>query len=220
VLPRGARYEGRIHEQPEAHWPRRRLNVTVQHDGYMDAAMRVKQGRNEALLRLALVEHPDDAYLHYQLGKDLELRARFADAWPCYERALRGLGAADPWHHDLVLRALFTLKRLGRHAQGVALADAQLAAFGDSPDFCFALGDLLLDWAAHDPSRGPELLPLIESAWQRAVAIGDRPELPDSVHGRGSFLAAHNLAVLYEGLCDAVQARRWRERERTMRAQA
>jgi hypothetical protein len=184
----------------------------------MDAAMRDKQGRNEALLRLALAERPDDAYLHYQLGKDLELRARFADAWPCYERALCGVGTADSWRHDLVLRALFALKRLGLHAQGVALAEAEMPAFDDSPDFCFALGDLLLDWAAHDASRGAALVPMIESAWQRAVAIGERPELPDSVHGRGSFLAAHNLAVLYEGLGRSGQACHWREREAAMRA--
>jgi hypothetical protein len=217
VLPRGARYEGRIHEQPSASWPRRRLNAIVQHDGYMDAAMRDKQGRNEALLRRALCERPDDAYLHYQLGKDLELRACFVDAWPRYRHALGGVAPADPWRHDLVLRSLFTLKKLRQHAQAVALAEAEMSAFGDSPDFCFALGDLLLDWAAHDPQRGPDLVPLIESAWQRAITIGERPELLDSVHGRGSFLAAHNLAVLYEGLGQKEQARHWRERERTMR---
>jgi hypothetical protein len=220
VLPRGAHYEGRIHEQPAAHWPRRRLDVIVAHDGYMGAAMRDKQGRNEALLRMALAERPDDPYLHYQLGKDLELRARFADAWPHYERALHDAASADPWRHDLVLRALFTLKNLRQHAQAVALADAEMPAFGESPDFCFALGDLLLDWAAHDASRGAALVPMIESAWQRAVAIGERPELPDSVHGRGSFLAAHNLAVLYEGLGHSGQARHWREREHAMRAGA
>jgi glycosyltransferase involved in cell wall biosynthesis len=220
VLPRGARYEGRIHEQPGAQWSRQRLHVTVRHDGYMDAAMRNKHGRNEALLRRALAEQPIDVYLHYQLGKDLELRARFADAWPHYERALHGVAAADAWRHDLVLRGLFTLKKLAQHAQAVALADAEMAAFGDSPDFMFALGDLLLDWAAHEPSRAPELVPMIESAWQRALAIGERPELPDSVHGRGSFLAAHNLAVLYEGLGDAQRAQHWRACERAMRAGA
>jgi tetratricopeptide (TPR) repeat protein len=171
-------------------------------------------------LRLALAERPDDAYLHYQLGKDLELRGRFADAWPHYQRALNDAARADPWRHDLLLRALFTLKKLRQHAQAVALADAEMLAFGDSPDFCFALGDLLLDWAAHDASRGPALVPMIESAWQRAVAIGERSDLPDSVHGRGSFLAAHNLSVLYAGLGHSEQARHWREREQAMRAAA
>ena len=67
----------------------------------------------------------------------------------------------------------------------------------DSPDFFFTLGDLLLDWAASEPARGAELLPMIESSWLRAIEIGERPELQDTVRGRGSFLAAHNLAVLH-----------------------
>jgi glycosyltransferase involved in cell wall biosynthesis len=217
VLPRGARYEGRIHEQPEAVWPRRRLDVTICHDGYLDAPMQRKHGRNERLLRLALAEQPGDGYLHYQLGKDLELQARYADAVPHYARADALAGAAEPWRHDLLLRRLFTLKKLARHDEAVQLAQAEQLRFGDSPDYCFALGDLLLDWAAHEPARGAALVPLIESAWQHAVAIGERPDLPDSVHGRGSYLPAHNLAVLYEGLNRSAEARHWREREQALR---
>ena len=218
VLPHGARYEGRVHEQPDAALPRRRLNLTVRHDGYLDAPMRDKQGRNDHLLRLALAERPDDAYLHYQLGKDLELRACYADALPHYQHAQAGAGANEPWHHDLLLRLLFTLKKLARFGDAVQLAQAHHDRYGDSPDYCFALGDLLLGWAAHEPTRGAALVPVIESAWQRAVAIGERPELPDSVHGRGSFLPAHNLAVLYAGLNRHDEAERWRAREQAMRA--
>ena len=218
VLPHGARYQGRVHEQPDAALPRRRLDVAVRHDGYLDAPMRDKHGRNDHLLRLALAEHPDDAYLHYQLGKDLELRARHADALPHYQHAQGRAGAAEPWHHDLLLRLLFTLKKLARFREALQLAQAHHDQYGDSPDYCFALGDLLLGWAAHEPARGAALVPMIESAWQRAVAIGERPELPDSVRGRGSFLPAHNLAVLYAGLNRHDEAERWRAREQAMRA--
>jgi glycosyltransferase involved in cell wall biosynthesis len=218
VLPRGARYSGRIHEQPDAALPRRRLELTLLHDGYLDAAMRAKAGRNDALLRKALSERPDDAYLYYQLGKDLELSARYDEALSNYERALAAASGADPWRHDLLLRMLFTLKKLRHHARASVLAQEHLLDYGDSPDFCFALGDVLLDWAAHEPTRGAALVPLIETAWQRAVAIGERPDLPDSVHGRGSFLAAYNLSVLYAGLNQTEQAAHWRAREIEMRA--
>ena len=76
----------------------------------------------------------------------------------------------------------------------------------DSPDFFSTLGDLLLDWAAAEPARGADLLPMIESSWLRALEIGERPELQDTVRGRGSFLAAHNLAVLNASLGDAAAA--------------
>ena len=217
VLPRGARYRGRVHEQPDAAWPRRRLDLTVRHDGYLDAPMRGKRGRNDALLRLAIAERPDDLYLHYQLGKDLELRGLYAEALPNYQRAHAGAAPGEPWRHDLLLRLLFTLKKLARFGDAVLLAQVHHDQYDDSPDYCFALGDLLLDWAAHEPARGSELLPMIEQAWQRAVSIGERPELPDSVRGRGSFLPAHNLAVLYAGLNRHDEARRWRAREQAMR---
>ena len=217
VLPRGARYSGRVHEQPDAAWPRQRLQVTVRHDGYLDGPMRGKRGRNDQLLRLAIAERPDDPYLHYQLGKDLELRGLYAQALPHYQRAHIGAAPDEPWRHDLLLRFLFTQKKLARFSDAVLLAQAQHEQYGDSPDYCFALGDLLLDWAAHEPARGAELLPMIESAWQRAVSIGERPELPDSVRGRGSFLPAHNLAVLYAGLSRHDEAQHWRARAQAMR---
>jgi len=86
-----------------------------------------------------------------------------------------------------------------------------MAAWSHSPDFFFALGDLLLDWATEEPARAGELLPMIESAWLRCLEIGERPDLEGSVAGRGSSLAARNLAVLYEGTGRAIEALRYRQ---------
>ncbi|MBS0435376.1 MAG: glycosyltransferase family 2 protein [Proteobacteria bacterium] len=218
LLPAGVHYEGRIHEQPAGALPRERLALVIGHDGYLDQARAAKAGRNERLLRMALAEHPGDAYLHYQLGKDLEVRARFAEALPHYLEAHRAGEAAAAWRHDLVVRLIFTLKKLKQFAEAVELASHELERWSDSPDFFFTLGDLLLDWALAEPQRAAELLPQIEASWQRAVAIGERPELPDSVRGRGSFLAAHNLAAFHESLGQAAQAAQWREREARWRA--
>ena len=213
VLPRGVRYAGRVHEQPQSPLPRRRLTIEVAHDGYLDAQMLRKRGRNEQLLGLALAAQPLDPYLRYQLGKDLEVSGQFEAAAPHYLQALELTHPQASWRHDLVVRALFTLKKLVRFEAAVALAEVEMAHWSESPDFYFTLGDLLLDWAASQPERAPELLPMIESSWLRAIEIGERPALPDTVRGRGSHLAAHNLAVLYAGLGDAVQAQHWRERE-------
>ena len=213
VLPHGVRYAGRVHEQPQSALPRRRLALEIGHDGYLDAQMLRKRGRNEQLLRLALAAQPLDAYLRYQLGKDLEVRAQFQAAAPHYAQALELTGLRAGWRHDLLLRTLFTLKKLGRFEDAVALAQAEMPRWSESPDFVFTLGDVLLDWAASAPQRAAELLPMIESSWLRAIEIGERPQLQDTVRGRGSYLAAHNLAVLHAGLGDDAQAQRWRERE-------
>jgi hypothetical protein len=70
-----------------------------------------------------------------------------------------------------------------------------------SPDVFFALGDLLLDWAIRNPEQAAqEILPVVEQAWLKCLEIGEQPSLEGSVRGRGSFLAAHHLAVLSEQL--------------------
>ena len=61
---------------------------------------------------------------------------------------------------------------------------------------------------------------MVEANWRRRCDIGENPQLQDTVRGRGSFLAAHNLAVLYVGLGDAAAAAHWHERSVRLRAAA
>lgn len=220
VLPHGARYTGRVHEQPASMWPRRRLDLCVEHDGYLTEQLARKRGRNRPLLDCALNERPDDAYLLYQSGKDHELAAEYAAAEGRYARAFALAPRAAAWFHDLLLRRLFTLKKLQAFEQAMLLAEAEMGRWDHSPDFFFTIGDLLLDWAAAQPQHAGALLPMIEASWQRALEIGENPQLPDSVLGRGSFLAAHNLGVFFESLGDRAKARFWRERSAQMRADA
>ncbi len=217
LLPRGVGYVGRIHEQPDSTLPRRRLGLVIGHDGYLAPQRDAKAGRNERLLRLALAEAPGDAYLHYQLAKDLELRGHFDAAAPHYAQAADGVEAQAGWRHDLVLRQLFTLKKLRAFEPALALAEAEMAHWPHSPDFFFTLGDLLLDWAASEPARAAELLPMIESSWRQALAIGEQPGLQDTVRGRGSYLAAHNLAVFHSSLGHETEARAWTAQAQQMR---
>jgi hypothetical protein len=220
LLPRGVGYAGRVHEQPQSTLPRRRLAAEIAHDGYLGAQFAAKRGRNERLLRIALEEEVADPYLHYQLAKDLELQGRYADAGPHYAAAAAGAPPQVAWRHDLVLRRLFTLKKAGAFEAAFAFAEAEMAQWTHSPDFFFTLGDVLLDWALAQPGRAGELVPMIESCWLRALQIGEQPALNDSVRGRGSWLAAHNLAALHGGLGDEARAEAWRERSRQLRAAA
>jgi len=202
VLPGAIRYTGRIHEQPAHALPVKPLGLQVAHDGYLPERLHVKQGRNEQLLRDAITDDPSNPYLWYQLGKDLSVYERFADAEAAFANAQQHLGAmtamtAMPaWWSDLAARRLFGLKSLKRHADGMVFAESQLARCAESPDFFFALGDLMLDWAADEPAQAEVLVPMIEDAWTRCLEIGERPDQPGAVAGRGSHLASHNLALL------------------------
>lgn len=206
VLPGAVRYSGRVHEQPQHRLSVRALPVAIGHDGYLNDRLAHKHGRNRALLEAELRDQPGDAYLWYQLGKDAAVYEDHARAEACYAEALAHCGAREPWRHDLVTRRLFSLKRLKQHEQGLAFAEQELPANDGSPDYFFAVGDLLLDMAADQPQHGEALIPMIEQAWRRCLEIGERPEIEGAVAGRGSHLAAYNLALLMDGTGRAAEA--------------
>ena len=198
--------------------PRRRLAIRAGHDGYMPQGLEAKKGRNEALLRTALEESPQDPYLHYQLGKELAIYERHAEAADHFMRAIHGSSEGDPFRHDLITRALFTLKQAGLLEQAILLAENEFAHWQDSPDFFFCVADVFLDWAIRHPAQAEaQFLPIVESSWLKCLEIGERPDLSESVAGRGSYLAAQNLAVLYENTGRPALAAEYREKARVMR---
>lgn len=216
LLPGAVRYSGQVHEQPVHQLPTRRLPVLIGHDGYLPAALKSKHGRNRRLLQQALCRDPGDAYLRYQMGKDLAVYGEHASAIDHFVRAVELAPASAPWLADLMARMLYSMKSAGRHEDGLRrlLTDLEGCAdtlLADSPDVFFALGDLLLDWAASEPGFAAVRLDQAEAAWLRCLEIGERPDISGSVPGRGSHLAAFNLALIYEGSGRLAEACRLRE---------
>ncbi len=201
LLPRGVRYEGRIHEQPVSQLPQRRIDLVVGHDGYLASQLERKAGRNEALLVAELEQAPQDGYLWFQLAKEYAVRGKPPQAALCFAEAYRLAPAEAPWRHALVVRAITALKTAGQLEDGLALVEAEFDRWQGSPDFFYALGDLYLECATRQPERAlSEFLPMVEYAWKKCLEIGERPELDGAVAGRGGHMAAHNLAVFYETL--------------------
>lgn len=210
VLPSGVRYRGRIHEQPVSGLASRKLAFPVLHDGYRRELAEQKMERNERLLLKELESAPSDPYLRYQLGKYYEACEDYAQAVIHYRLALALIHPDAMYRHPLVVRTIFSMKMAQLHEEAIELASAEMDHWQHSPDFFFVVGDLFLDWAARNPAAAmQELLPVAEASWLKCLAIGDQPGLPGTVTGRGSHLAAHNLAVLYQGLGDTEQAARY-----------
>lgn len=221
LLPRGVRYQGRVHEQPVSSAVRQRLPVVVGHDGYRPDALQAKRGRNRALLLAALTSGgSEDAHLRFQLGKDFETYGELPAAAEQYGMALQLGGAAAPYGPQLVVRAMHCLGKGGQLPEALALASEHLHGLGSSVDFQFTLGDLCLDAAvAHPADAVSQWLPLAEAAWTRCLDIGERPEQDGGVAGRGSYLAAHNLHVLCDGLGDHRRAEHYRALSARLRPQ-
>lgn len=219
VLPRGIRYEGRIHEQPVGARSSIRLPLVLGHDGYLTDRLEQKGDRNETLLMMELQAAPEDAYLWFQLAKEHQVRGRRPQAALCFSEALRLAPADAPYRHPLVVRGITALKDAGQLDEAQQLAGAEVGRWDASPDFFFALGDLYLECASAMPEQAlSDYLPLVEAAWKRCLEIGEQPELDGAVRGRGSHMAAHNLAVFYESLGQAEPARRYHDLAARLRA--
>ncbi len=210
ILPGAVRYAGPVHEQPQHELPGRRLPVLIGHDGYQPEQLATKRGRNRALLLKALEREPQEAYLWYQLGTDCAVYEDHVQAEQGFARAAELADPGVPWWTNLVARRMFSLKMAKQHGLAMDFANAQIERCGDSPDFFFAMGDLLLDLAADEPHRAGELLPVIEQAWRQCLLLGERPDQRGAVAGRGSHLAAHNLALVLEATGRAEEARAMR----------
>lgn len=197
LLPRGTRFEGRIHEQVASRLPRERCPVVLGHDGYVPDRIAAKSARNRPLLLRALAERPDDGYLLKQLGRDAEVAGEHDAANDWYAQALDRTPGQANWRHELVLGAICSLSAARRFDEATALADREFAHWQHSPDFFFVVGNLMLDRAVADPAQAiGEWLPLAQGAWERCLAIGEQPLLEGSTAGRGSHLARHNLALI------------------------
>ena len=198
LLPRGIRYEGRIHEQPASSLPRRRVDITLGHDGYQPAQLTRKGDRNETLLMQALHADAGNTYLWYQLAREYQVANRADAALIAFTEALRLSDGEEPYRHSLVVRALQTMTTAGALDQALVLADIERATWSNSPDFHFSIGALYLECASQDQANAlGRWLPLAETAWRRCLEIGERHDLAGSVRGRGGHMAAHNLAALF-----------------------
>ena len=195
ILPKGVLYEGRIHEQPIHDLKIEQLPVKIGHDGYLTEQLGRKSDRNERLLKQALIDQPENGYYYYQLGKEYENAHFYDQAGDNYAIALDMVPKTAGFRHDLVVRAIYAFKQARRFDAALTLIDRK--EWDASPDFHFAAGDALLDFALAYPEKAPRVLPIIEFHWLKCLEIGDVDHLDATVIGRGSFLAAQNLYAFY-----------------------
>ena len=207
VLPRGVVYEGRIHEQPASDLPRRRLALSLGHDGYTTENLARKGERNETLLMRELQARrrtPTSGSSSPRSTRPAGAprRRRSASPRPCASRPPTP-AIAMPWW----CAPSWRLKANGQLADALALADAEVATGRPRPTSISWSATSIWRRRAEEPDRAMDhFLPVAESAWKRCLEIGERPELDGAVAGRGGLMAAHNLAVFYETLGDRQKA--------------
>lgn len=192
-------------------------DLKVTHDGYTPTAIAAhgKVERNLRLFRKAIVQHPDEPYLHYKFADFLRGQGeRKAEALPVAERALELVRAAmnagagrPPYWAELL--TIVTAARLesGRRAEALALLEQEPPSALDSPAYSYvaalareANGEfdraiahvqecLTAKRAVHQTAWRPSL------AGAQAQALGARIELKRGAPERALSLAQAALAA-------------------------
>lgn len=210
ILPGVTRFGGGHREDPRAAGlPTWRAGVVFASDDTDPARWRHDRTSAEAVLLQALSVQPDDPRLLQQWAEVLRAQGRLLDACEVYVAALSVTPHGSSWRHGLVVDCLDTLREAKRFREAITLMGAETPHWSDSPDFAFVVGDVFFELALAEPRNASQLAPLAEASWRRCLEIGDRHELPGTLTGRGSFLAAQNLSTLNQLLGRDDVAREW-----------
>ncbi|HTV41925.1 MAG TPA: glycosyltransferase [Candidatus Sulfotelmatobacter sp.] len=204
LFPRGARFQGRIHEQVASSLPRKNLGAELYHDGYLNSQ---KSDRNIKLLSAQLEQDPANAYLQYQLAIEYTSLDRTEDAWRCLQMAFATMTPADSFAPNIVVDLLYTataLRQFDAGTDAIAKSEKQLADF---PDFHLARGLFYMNLIRSNTAKFAGELPKIEQSFQRCLALGETGKYK-SVLGSGTFLANYNLGVFYNVFGNAAGARK------------
>lgn len=197
LLPRGVRYTGLIHEQPEGNYPCYPIPLTADHDGYLYGN---KGERNLPYLELAAAKYPDDGYYQFQLASTLRNLKRQEESLPCFRRFYELTGKKDSYRPGGIVLYLYTLLDLGTPDcldEAAKIIEKEEKALGRWSDFCFVCGLFYMKRVLSDINRYIGLLPKIEQSYKTCLALGEHPEA-GGVVGTGSFKAAYNLGAWYE----------------------
>ena len=203
LFPRGARFQGRIHEQLISSLPRVNLKGELWHDGYLDTT---KSDRNARLLLRELQDSPRDPYLLFQLALECTSLNQEAKACQCLADAFAGARLDEPFVPNLVVDYLYALTKLRKFETGLELIERTTGALDDFPDFHLACGLFYMQLVRSNTAKYVSYLPQIENSFKRCLALGETDKYK-SVQGSGSFLAQYNLGTLYHVFGNAAAAR-------------
>jgi len=203
LFPRGAKFEGRIHEQIASALPRVNLHGELWHDGYLETK---KSERNISLLQAELAREPRSAYLQYQLALEFTSLGRPQDAFACLQKARSFMQPADPFAPNVMVDFLYAAMALNQFAAGLEAIRSSENWLADFPDFHLVCGLFYAKYVGSNPAKFMGDLPKIEQGYKRSLALGETDKYK-SVHGAGSFLANYNLGVFYHAFGEDARAR-------------
>ncbi|MEM5011159.1 glycosyltransferase family 2 protein [Niallia taxi] len=203
-FPKYVRYRGAIHEQLESNLSRVDMKLTVAHSGYFD---KDKSARNIPILIQEIEKHPNDSYLHYQLGKEYRLSKSLKESWYHLQKAYGLVNHRDTYYNLLILELIQTGKELV-NKETISIIHENEQSLNNVTDFHFYKGLFYLDYCLKNLNEAVHLLPKIEASFTACLDISKKKHI-EYLSGTASFLALYNLGVYYEAIGDVPNAKRY-----------
>lgn len=197
LLPKGVRYTGKIHEQPDTSLPAYLLAIEADHDGYL---FENKGERNLPYLQEAVIEKPQDSYYHFQLAMTLRNLGRLRESLPEFRIFYELTKEETGYRTEGVLLYLYTLLDLEEKdflEEAFEVIQKEENRLGNRSDYHFVCGVFYMKYVLSDIEKHVSYLPKIEQSYLTCLQIGEHPEL-GGVVGTGSFKAWYNLGIWYE----------------------
>ena len=203
LFPRGARFEGKIHEQIVSTLPRVNLNGNLEHDGYLETR---KSDRNVKLLLAELEREPENAYLLHQLAIEYVSLEAPQKALSYLQKAFAKLPPGAPFGPNVVVDLIYASMAVKNFEVGLNAIVQSEKTLADFPDFHLARGLFYMELIRSNSAKYIAELPKIEESFQHSLALGESDKYK-SVHGAGTFLAEYNLGLFYHVLGNELAAR-------------
>jgi glycosyltransferase involved in cell wall biosynthesis/tetratricopeptide (TPR) repeat protein/predicted O-methyltransferase YrrM len=188
------RWDYRVHEQilpavRKVGGAVRWADVTIQHAGYQDPALRGRKlQRDLRLLELDHADRPDDPFTLFNLGSVYQELGRYAEGLPLLRRSLE---LSHP--NDSIVRKLYALivqchRNLGQPGEALAVCRKGLEVCPEDIELLFVEGVLLRE---HGDLAGAE------RSLRRLLDVRPAGHFASVDAGLQGYKARHNLGVVY-----------------------
>ncbi len=195
LAPKGICFSGSIHEQLDCSYPRKRVDIDLEHDGYLGTN---KFERNISLILNELKENSNNSYLLYQAAKTYYSNKMYKEASPYFDAFYDNFNAdTDAFFKDGLILYLYNIIKANEFEKGLKIIDNNFDILNKYCDFYFVCGVFFTEMIAYNSTLYAGYFDNIELCYINALQIDESYD-SDSIEGTGSYLAAFNLGVFYE----------------------
>lgn len=203
LAPKGVWFEGAIHEQLKSDFPRKVVDVILEHEGYLNTN---KFDRNISILLDELKTKPNDSYLLYQTARTYYVNKMYSEASIYFSSFYNCFNYdTEAFVEDGLITYIYTIIKTNEFEKGLQVINDNFNSLKNSSDFYFVCGVFFTELVSSNPEKYIDYFENIELSYLSALEIGDSFSY-NGVQGTGSYLASFNLGVFYELINDVNNA--------------